>query len=100
MHPSRRPLLVFALALVLALPTVAIKAQTLNVPLRFSAVAQDLDRGLSTPIRITIQRWSTDATRDSLLNVLMTKGEDKLLDTLQNAPKVGTIGTTSSLAWD
>jgi hypothetical protein len=101
MHALRRPFwLIFALAVMFALPTAGIKAQTLNVPLRFSAVAQDLDRGLATPIRITIQRWSSDAARDNLLNVLMTKGEDKLLDALQSAPKVGTIATTTSLAWD
>lgn len=74
--------------------------QGVRVPVRFSAVAQDLDRGLSTPLRITIDRWSTDQVQEKLVNVLMTQGENKLLDALQGAPKVGTIGTTTSLAWD
>jgi hypothetical protein len=38
--------------------------------------------------------------RDKLLNVLMTQGDTKLLESLQSAPKVGSIGTTTSLAWD
>ena len=71
-----------------------------RVPMQLSAVAQDLDRGLATPIRITVDRWSTDQVRDKLVDVLMTKGPEKLLDALQDAPKVGSIGTTTSLAWD
>lgn len=88
-------------AAILALgPAAGLKAQTLNVPLRFSAVAQDLDRGLSTPLQITIDRWSTDAVRDTLVKTLMTKGADDLLDALQHAPRVGSIRTMTSLAWD
>lgn len=82
------------------LVTAGAKAADLTLPVRLSAVAQDLDRGLSTPLRITIDRWSTDQVQQKLVNVLMTKGADELLDELQSAPKVGTIGTTTSLAWD
>jgi hypothetical protein len=81
-------------------PASGLKAQTLDVPLHFSAVAQDLDRGLSTPLRITIDRWSTDTVRDSLVKTLMTKGANDLLDALQHAPRVGSIRTMTSLAWD
>lgn len=77
-----------------------LQAQAVTPPVRFSAVAQDLDRGLSTPLRITIDRWSSDNDRDRLLDVLLNKGADKLLDALQSAPRVGSIGTTTSLAWD
>jgi hypothetical protein len=91
---------VVILAGVVLLSEAAVKGQTLSVPLRFSAVAQDLDRGLATQIRITIDRWSPDTVQDKLVNVLMTQGADKLLDALQSAPTVGTIGTTTSLAWD
>jgi hypothetical protein len=78
----------------------ALAAQAPAVPVHFSAVAQDLDRGLAVPIRITINRWSPDAVRDKLMNVLMTRGAEQLLDALRDAPTVGTIGTTTSLAWD
>jgi hypothetical protein len=78
----------------------ALAVQTPGVPLHLSAVAQDLDRGLAVPIRITINRWSSDTVRDKLMNVLMTRGAEQLLDALRDAPTVGTIGTTTSLAWD
>jgi len=93
-----RPILASVVALMSV--TVVVEAQTLPVPLHFSAVAQDLDRGLATPIRITIDRWSSDSVRDKLMNVLMHEGAEKLLGALQDASKVGTIGTTTSLAWD
>ena len=92
--------LIFATGALLTYATFELGAQTLSVPLHFSAVAQDRDRGLQTPIVITIDRWSTDSVRDKLVNLLMTKGPEKLLDALQDAPKVGTIRTTTSLAWD
>jgi hypothetical protein len=80
--------------------TAGLGAQKLDVPLHFSAVAQDLDRGLSTPIQITIDRWSSDTVRDQLVKTLMTKGANDLLDALQKAPRVGSIRTNTSLAWD
>jgi hypothetical protein len=81
-------------------PAAQTRGAELRLPVRLSAVAQDLDRGLATPIRITINRWSSDQVRDRLLDVLMTRGPATLLDALQDAPKVGSIGTTTSLAWD
>jgi hypothetical protein len=89
-----------AAALSLFVAAGAATVQAIDVPVRFSAVAQDLDRGLSIPLRITINRWSSDEVRDKLVNTLMTQGADKLLDALQDAPSVGTIGTSTSLAWD
>jgi hypothetical protein len=97
-----------AVTLLVALITLApggtLRGQTqavgLPIPLHLSAVAQDLDRGLSTQLLITIDRWSTDAVRDNLLATLQSKGEEKLLDALQDAPKVGTIQTPTSLSWD
>ena len=94
---------VAAAALGAVVVTAGVGAQSVpNIPLpaRFSASAVDMDRGVQTPIRITITNWSSDAERERLLNTLMEKGPNKLLDELQKAPKVGTIGTTTSLAWD
>jgi hypothetical protein len=59
-----------------------------------------MDRGTATPLQIVIDRWSSDAERERLRNVMMTKGPDKLLDALQDAPKVGYIRSTQSLGWD
>jgi hypothetical protein len=76
------------------------RAQTNGVGERFSAVAVDLDRGTQTRVDIVIERWSSDAEQQRLMSVLMDKGADKLLDALQDAPKVGYIQTPGSLAWD
>ena len=51
-------------------------------------------------IQIEITRWSTDGERDRLLGILKAKGEDALLTALQQAPKVGSIRTPDSLAYN
>jgi hypothetical protein len=83
----------------LGMTTVAV-AQTSGEKLRLSAVAIDMDRGHSTPLRIAIDRWSTDAEREKLMKVMMTQGADKLLDVLRDMRPIGTIRSTTSLAWD
>jgi hypothetical protein len=97
----RFPFKALAVAGALALGlTTAARAQTNAAGERFSAVAVDLDRGTQTPLQIVVDRWSSAADQERLTNVLMTKGADKLLDALQDAPKVGYIRSTESLAWD
>jgi hypothetical protein len=72
--------------------------------LRLDAFAVNLSGvGRSTPeqLQIVIKNWSTDATRDKLIETLMDKGPHKLLDALQSIkPSVGYIRTTTSLGWD
>jgi hypothetical protein len=75
-------------------------AQSNDVGERFSAVAVDLDQGSQTPLQIVVERWSPEAQRQRLTDVLLAKGPEKLLDALQDAPKVGYIRTTTSLGWD
>ena len=75
-------------------------AQSDGVGERFTAVAVDLDRGSQTQLQIVVERWSSEAQRQRLADVLLQKGPGKLLDALQDAPKVGTIRTTTSLGWD
>jgi hypothetical protein len=91
-------------AVVLALIGTLPSAQTTNVPVKFSATAVNLDwmtarTGISM-VEIAINRWSTDAERDRLLNAVVEKGPDKLLDVLQAMRPVGTIRTPNSLAYD
>jgi hypothetical protein len=93
------PALAVALALSAGLFEKA-AAQTNGAPERFSAVAFDMDHGTATPLQIAIERWTSDAETARLLSVLMDKGPTKLLDALQDAPKVGYIRTPTSLAWD
>jgi hypothetical protein len=51
-------------------------------------------------VLIKVTRWSTEAERSRLLQALTTKGQDKLLDELQDMKSVGTIRTPDSLAYD
>jgi len=77
-----------------------LSAQSNGLGERFSAVAMDMERGTTAQLEIAVERWSSDAQRSRLLSVLTEKGPEKLLDVLQDTPKVGYIRTTTSLAWD
>jgi hypothetical protein len=51
-------------------------------------------------VEINVDRWSSDQERDSLLDVLRTKGENSLLSSLQDTKRVGFIRTPDRLGWD
>jgi len=79
-----------------------IGAQTLGQPERFTAVAivnNNLASGAGT-VLLRVDRWSTDAERMRLINMLKSKGPDKLLDELKGMRSVGSIRTPDSLAYD
>jgi hypothetical protein len=93
---------VFACGAVAALSGGLIQAQTLGEPEGFTAVAiknDNLGSGAGT-VLIKVTRWSTEADRSRLLQALKTKGQDKLLDELQDMKSVGTMRTPDSLAYD
>ena len=50
----------------------------------------------SVTLEIVIERWSTNAERDRLIETLKTKGPDVLLDLLRSLPSIGNISTTTS----
>jgi len=83
-------------------------APTVKDPLRFRAVlqTQGQDAGLQGVAQIVIERWSTDAERQSLVSLLAgsslkTGGQDKLLRELQRVkPRVGFMRLPNSLGWD
>lgn len=69
----------------------------------FTAVAVNISnvgRTGATPVDIVIERWTTDAERDRMLETFRTKGPDALLDVLRDVPRVGYIRTPDSLAYD
>lgn len=72
--------------------------------LRLDAFAVNLSgvgRAEAQRLEIVIERWSSDATRDKLIEALKDKGSGELLDALQSIkPRVGYIRTNSSLGWD
>jgi len=86
----------------LAVPA-ATRAQTNGSPIRFTANAvnmSDVGPTGSGTVVIEVDRWSTDAERDKLLNALWENGPDKLLDVLRDMPRVGYIRTPTSIGWN
>jgi hypothetical protein len=73
-------------------------------PEKFTAFAIDISntspRARTSPVDVTINRWSTDTERDQLLSVFRDKGQDALLEALQKLPVVGYINTPGSLKYD
>ena len=87
--------------LAVAAGTLVVRAMALE---RYVALAVNLGgtpgpTGAGT-VEITIDNWSTDAQRDQLMKVLIDKGPEKLLDTLQKMPRVGSIRTPNSIGYD
>lgn len=80
--------------------------QAANVgPEHFTAFAVDLSNtarsGRNTAtVDIVVNRWSSDADRDRLVKILQEKGQDALLNALQDMPVVGYINTPGSLRYD
>ena len=96
-----RPLRAVSAALAVAAAcSVAVLAQTMGTPERFTATAVNMNRGGTTTLQIVVNRWSTEAERNRLVSTLVDKGENKLLDVLQSTPKVGYIRSTTSIGWD
>ena len=74
-----------------------------NVKESFTGFAINMNGKPSTGvIDFTIERWSTDEERSQLLAIIKENKDptQKLLKALQKLPRVGTIRTPTSLAWD
>ena len=69
----------------------------------FTAVALSAGGPRSNPVAgnldIRIDRWSTEAERQRLLSTL-GKGQNAMLETLRDLPRVGSIRTPGNLGWD
>jgi hypothetical protein len=88
-----------ALGVVLAV-TLNVSGQTQTTPERFTALAVNLERGTSGQVEIVVNRSSTEGERDRLMSTLLERGADKLLDVLQDMPRVGYIRTPESIGYD
>jgi hypothetical protein len=51
-------------------------------------------------VDFTVERWTTPAERDRFMALFKEKGAQGLLDAFQEAKRVGTIRTPTSLAYD
>lgn len=78
----------------------ALSSQTMGSPERYRANAINMNRGAAGTIEIVVNRWSTDADRDRVMSVMMSKGPEKLLDALQDMPRMGYIRTPDRLGWE
>jgi hypothetical protein len=58
-----------------------------------------LGGGGGTTVTIGIYRWSSDAERTALTNVLKTEGNAELVADMSQMPQVGYIYTQGTLAW-
>jgi hypothetical protein len=83
-----------------AAAAVVVTAQTNGVPERFSAMAVNMNRGGTSRVDVTVNRWSTEAERTRLLTTLREKGPEKLLEALQHLPRVGYIQSNGGLGYD
>jgi hypothetical protein len=92
----------FRLAIALSAITVIVAGSHLAAQTkeRFSATAINMNRGAASNIDIVIDRYSTDAERDRLMAVMLERGPEKLLDTLQDLPRIGYFRTPDSIGWD
>ncbi|BCS32479.1 hypothetical protein TBR22_A16940 [Luteitalea sp. TBR-22] len=108
-----KKLLMATLGVVLtALAVVPAQAQTAAVeptkkdPVRFEAVAMNLQGGRAGRLDIVIERWTTDPERAVLVDMLMgtkdlRRDQDKLRDKLQDIePRTGYIRSPQSIGWD
>ena len=93
-----------ALSAALGTPGSGVSAQSVNET--FTAFAINMNSGPKTAtVDIKIERWSTDAERQTLLGILLEekdkyKANQALLKALQKMPKAGYIRTPNTLAWD
>jgi hypothetical protein len=100
-------------ALAAALATSALAQQTFteaqpskDAQLRFSAFAVNMQGGLAGNVEIAIERWTTDAERNALVELVKQttdspKDQERLLKALQDiTPRVGFIRTANSMGWD
>jgi hypothetical protein len=97
-----RPLLLAVVAAVTALGGVS-AAQTKDKPERYTAMAVnmgDIGPQGAGVVEMVVERWSTEAERDRLLTTLVEKGPEKMLETLQDLPRVGYIRTPNSIGYD
>jgi hypothetical protein len=92
------------LALLIGTVSVSQAQQGLELPAKFTAFAVSTGGprtdSVATNVDITVNRWSTAAETQRLVDVLKEKGPEALLEALRDMKSVGTINTPGNLAYD
>ena len=87
-------ILAVALVMVFAVTAVPAEDKEEKVKLNFSGRAVNMSTegpSRNTNIDIQVNRWSTEAERQALWNILVEKGQNDLWDALGNEPEAGWI---------
>lgn len=90
-------------AAICATSTLFAQDQGAKLPVRYTATATNLDPSVNLSaalVDLLITRWSTDAERTRLAAALRKGGQQELLDVLEDLPRVGTIKTPDTLAYN
>lgn len=104
-----RKVFLTAFAFVAAIATASAQQQSAaqlanNAPETFTAFAVNMNSGApgraTSTVDIRVQRYSTDAERDKLMDAFKSGGQERLLEVLQKLPVVGYIRTPTSLRYD
>jgi len=98
--PFRRLSLVTLGAVAFTAFSLVAQAQTMGTPERYTANAVNMNVSAAGQIEIAVDRWSSDADRDKLMSIMMDKGADKLLDALQDMPRMGYFRVPGQLGID
>jgi len=85
---------------VLLLAPLTAAPQIEDTPARFVAAAVNMNRGVAGTLEFVVNRWSSDADRDRLTSAMSDKGPERLLETLQQMPRMGYLRTPNSVGWD
>jgi hypothetical protein len=99
-EPFRRLSIVTLGVTALLAASLVVHAQTMGTPERYTANAVNMNVSAAGQIEIAVDRWSTDEQRDKLMSVMMNKGADKLLDALQDMPRMGYFRVPGQLGID
>lgn len=90
-------------AALFAVPTAMTSASGQTPQLRLTAFAVNMSNigaGSTATVDITIDRWSTDDERQTLITTFTERGPEKLLDALQRLKRVGFIRLPNTVGYD
>jgi hypothetical protein len=84
----------------MAMSSLATRAEVDKQPRhRFRAAAMNTNRDMAGSIEIVVNRWSSDAERDKLMQVLFAKGPAQLLGNAAGSAAHGIHQTPDSIGW-
>lgn len=92
--------LLAAAALAVAAPAAAQSNAPAEIFTAFAVNMSGVGPSSAGTFDIVIDRWSSQAEGDRLRQVFLEKGAERLLDALQDAPRVGFLRDQRSPGWD